>query len=304
MGPSIELVDASLVHFDRRIEHIRVVLHLLGKAADVRRERVPLVSWQPGLESLWLEVWSEAPNFLCSDRVGSFGRVKDLYELLSGHDLLIVGGEDHRTGQENDGETRFANLKRWTEERFPNAGGIKYEWSGQFLETHDGLAFLGRFSDSEPNVYLITGDSGMGMTHGTVGAMIASDQILGRENVWANVYDPSRLTTQSLKEAVPEIIDSTVPYTDWVTPGDISSEADLKKGEGAVMRDGVSRIAVYRDENGEVHRLNAKCTHLGCVVRFNSLEKTWDCPCHGSRFALDGNPINSPAITPLSKAEN
>ncbi|HJS50724.1 MAG TPA: FAD-dependent oxidoreductase [Pyrinomonadaceae bacterium] len=222
----------------------------------------------------------------------------------SGHDLLIVGGEDHRTGQENDGETRFANLKRWTEERFPNAGGIKYEWSGQFLETHDGLAFLGRFSDSEPNVYLITGDSGMGMTHGTVGAMIASDQILGRENVWANVYDPSRLTTQSLKEAVPEIIDSTVPYTDWVTPGDISSEADLKKGEGAVMRDGVSRIAVYRDENGEVHRLNAKCTHLGCVVRFNSLEKTWDCPCHGSRFALDGNPINSPAITPLSKAEN
>ena len=219
------------------------------------------------------------------------------------HDLLIVGGEDHRTGQENDGETRFANLKTWTDERFPDAGEIKFKWSGQFLETHDGLAFLGRFSDSEPNVYLITGDSGMGMTHGTIGAIIASDQILGRENPWAKIYNPSRLATQSVKQAVPEMIDSTVPYADWVTPGDISSEADLKKGEGAVMRDGMSRIAIYRDENGEIHRLNAKCTHMGCVVRFNSLEKTWDCPCHGSRFSHQGVPINSPAISPLSKLE-
>jgi glycine/D-amino acid oxidase-like deaminating enzyme/nitrite reductase/ring-hydroxylating ferredoxin subunit len=220
------------------------------------------------------------------------------------HDLLIVGGEDHRTGQEDDGQDRFANLKRWTEGRFRDAGAIKFQWSGQFLETHDGLGFLGRFSEDEPNVYLITGDSGMGMTHGTIGAMIVSDLILERENPWSKVYDPSRLATQSIKQAVPEIIDSTVPYADWITPGDISSEDDLKKGEGAVMRDGISRIAVYRDDDGEIHRLSAKCTHMGCVVRFNSLEKTWDCPCHGSRFSLDGDPINAPAISPLAEAED
>jgi glycine/D-amino acid oxidase-like deaminating enzyme/nitrite reductase/ring-hydroxylating ferredoxin subunit len=218
-------------------------------------------------------------------------------------DLLIVGGEDHRTGQENDGDERFAELNRWAEKRFPNSGAVKFQWSGQFLETHDGLGFLGRFSESEPNVYLITGDSGMGMTHGTIGAMIVADQILGRKNPWTEVYDPSRIATQSIKQAVPEIIDSTVPYADWIKPGDISSEADLKKGEGAVMRDGVSRIAVYRDEDGNLHRRSAKCTHLGCVVRFNSFEKTWDCPCHGSRFSINGDPINSPAITPLAGVE-
>jgi glycine/D-amino acid oxidase-like deaminating enzyme/nitrite reductase/ring-hydroxylating ferredoxin subunit len=217
-------------------------------------------------------------------------------------EILIVGGEDHRTGQADDGDARFSRLEAWARDRFAKAGKVRYRWSGQFMETHDGLAFLGRYSDDEPNVFLITGDSGMGMTHGTIGGMIVSDLILGRDNPWTGVYDPSRIATQSIKEAVPEIIASTVPYKDWVTPGDADSVREIKPGEGAILRDGASKIAVYRDEDGNLHKRSAVCTHLGCIVRFNSLEKTWDCPCHGSRFSVDGDPINTPAITPLGAA--
>lgn len=216
--------------------------------------------------------------------------------------ILIVGGEDHRTGQSSDHEKRFERLTQWTKTRFTQVRAPKYRWSGQCLETHDGLAFLGRYSESEPNVYLITGDSGMGMTHGTIGAMIVSDLISGRENAWTEVFDPTRLATQSLKEALPEVVNSTVPYVDWLKGGDIESEDELKNGEGGILGKGTSKLAVYRDENGKLHKRSAVCTHMGCIVRFNSLEKTWDCPCHGSRFSIDGDPINSPAMTPLEEA--
>lgn len=220
------------------------------------------------------------------------------------HDLLIVGGEDHRTGQAEDYDARFGRLWQWTQKRFSMADDVLYQWSGQFLETHDGLAFIGRYSDSEPNVYLITGDSGMGMTHGTIGGMLVSDLILGRENPWADVYDPSRLATQSIVEAVTENVRSAVPYVDWITGGDVSSVDEIKPGEGAIISHGTSKIAAYRDENGIVFKRSAVCTHMGCIVRFNSLEKTWDCPCHGSRYGTDGNPINTPAIVGLKELDD
>lgn len=217
------------------------------------------------------------------------------------HDVLIVGGEDHKTGHADDADARFGRLVQWTQKRFPAATEILYKWSGQYLETHDGLAFIGRYSSGEPNVYLITGDSGMGMTHGTIGGMLVSDLILGRENAWAEVYDPSRLATQSIVEAVPELISSTVPYVDWITGGDVSSTDEIKKGTGAIISHGTTKIAAYRDEDGKLFERSAVCTHLGCIVRFNSLEKTWDCPCHGSRFGTDGHVINAPAIAPLAE---
>lgn len=218
-----------------------------------------------------------------------------------GYDVLIVGGEDHRTGHEDDGDVRFERLWSWTLKHFPSAEKVMHQWSGQCFETHDGLAFIGRYSQSEPNVYLITGDSGMGMTHGTIGGMLVSDLILGRENSWAEVYEPTRLATQSIKEALPEIVSSTAPYVDWLTGGDVSSVDEIKNGEGAIIRDGLKKIAAYRDENGKVFKRSAICTHMGCIVRFNSAEKTWDCPCHGSRFATDGHAINTPAITGLEE---
>jgi len=218
-------------------------------------------------------------------------------------DVLIVGGEDHRVGQADDADARFGRLWQWTQKRFPMATEITYKWSGQFFETHDGLAFIGGYSSSEPNIFLITGDSGMGMTHGTIGGMLVSDLILGKENDWTEVYEPTRILTQSITEAVPEILSSTAPYVDWLKGGDVSSADEIKNGDGAIISHGTTKIAAYRDEDGNLHQRSAVCTHLGCIVRFNSLEKTWDCPCHGSRFGTDGNVINSPAIAPLGEIE-
>jgi Rieske Fe-S protein len=218
-------------------------------------------------------------------------------------DVLIVGGEDHRTGQEADGAVRFERLWHWTLRHFPIAEDVVDKWSGQVLETPDGLGFLGRFSDDEPNVYMITGDTGMGMTHCTIGGMLVSDQILGNSNPWVDVYDPSRISTFSIKEAVPEIVDSTAPYADWLTGGDVSSVDEVGSGQGVILRDGLSKIAVYRDEEGKLHKLSAVCKHLGCIVRFNPDEKTWDCPCHGSRYGIDGHVINGPANAPLDGSD-
>jgi glycine/D-amino acid oxidase-like deaminating enzyme/nitrite reductase/ring-hydroxylating ferredoxin subunit len=219
------------------------------------------------------------------------------------HDVLIVGGEDHKTGQENDGNERFARLEQWTRERFPQSLEVEYRWSGQVMEPIDGLAFIGRNPLDDDNVYIATGDSGQGMTHGTIAGMLLTDLIQGRKNKWEDLYSPSRLRLRSLPEYASENINVAGQYADYVTAGDIKSESELKPGEGAIMRDGVSKIAVHRDENGNVHKLSAVCPHLGCVVAWNSTEQTWDCPCHGSRFSAEGRVYQGPANTDLSGLE-
>ena len=219
------------------------------------------------------------------------------------YDVLIVGGEDHKTGQANDGNERFARLEQWTRERFPQSLEVEYRWSGQVMEPVDGLAFIGRNPLDEDNVYIATGDSGQGMTHGTIAGMLLSDLIQGRKNKWEDLYSPSRIRLKALPEYASENINVAGQYADYVTAGDIKSEDELKPGEGAIMRDGISKIAVRRDENGNVHKLSAVCPHLGCVVGWNSTEQTWDCPCHGSRFSAEGRVYQGPANSNLAADE-
>ena len=217
------------------------------------------------------------------------------------HDVLIVGGEDHKTGQANDGNERFARLEQWARERFPQMSEIEYRWSGQVMEPVDGLAFIGRNPGDADNVYIATGDSGQGMTHGTIAGMLLTDLIQGRDNKWERLYNPSRLRVKSLPEYASENINVAGQYADYVTPGDIKSESELKPGDGAIMRDGASKIAVYCDQAGSIHKRSAICPHLGCVVAWNSTEKTWDCPCHGSRFSANGQVYQGPANSDLSE---
>jgi glycine/D-amino acid oxidase-like deaminating enzyme/nitrite reductase/ring-hydroxylating ferredoxin subunit len=214
-------------------------------------------------------------------------------------DVLIVGGEDHKTGQANDAEERFRRLEGWTRERFPQAQAFEFRWSGQVMEPIDSLALIGRNPLDNDNVYIATGDSGNGMTHGTIAGVLITDLIVGRENPWARLYDPSRKTLGAIKEFAKENLNVAVQYADVVTPGEISDVSRIATGEGAILRRGAAKIAVYRDDNGELHERSAFCTHLGCVVRWNSIEKTWDCPCHGSRFQTDGHVVNGPAISGL-----
>ena len=219
------------------------------------------------------------------------------------HDVLIVGGEDHKTGQENDGNERFQRLEQWTRERFAEVGEVEFRWSGQVMEPVDGLAFIGRNPLDDDNVYIATGDSGQGMTHGTIAGLLLTDLIQDRKNAWEDVYSPSRIRLKSLPEYASENINVAGQYTDYVTAGDVKSESEIKPGEGAILREGVSKLAVYRDEAGAVHKLSAVCPHLGCLVAWNSTEKTWDCPCHGSRYSAAGKVYQGPANSDLSPAE-
>jgi glycine/D-amino acid oxidase-like deaminating enzyme/nitrite reductase/ring-hydroxylating ferredoxin subunit len=218
-------------------------------------------------------------------------------------DWLIVGGEDHKSGQADDMDARFARLEAWTRERFPQVDGVHHRWSGQVMEPIDYLGFIGRNPGDAGNVYIATGDSGMGITHGTIAGMVISDLILGRENEWAGLYDPARVSVKASGEFVSENLNVAAQLTEYVTGGDIASLRALKPGEGAVVRRGLRKLAVYRDPEGTLHERSAVCTHLGCIVAWNPLERCWDCPCHGSQFSPDGEPINGPAFKPLARVE-
>jgi glycine/D-amino acid oxidase-like deaminating enzyme/nitrite reductase/ring-hydroxylating ferredoxin subunit len=225
-----------------------------------------------------------------------------LQTIDGGRELLIVGGEDHRTGQKDDAHERYARLEAWTRERFPRAGAVAYRWSGQVMEPADSLAFIGRNPGDRSNVFVATGDSGNGMTHGTIAGILITDLIQGRENEWAELYDPGRKSLRALPDYVKENVVSTAGYATWAKGGDASSAEAIPPGEGAVLRHGLRKVAVYRDASGGLRELSAVCPHLGCIVEWNSGEKTWDCPCHGSRFAPDGHVINGPANAGLAPA--
>lgn len=222
-------------------------------------------------------------------------------------DLLIVGGEDHKTGQPDaEHPEPFAELERWTRHRFPAAGGgeVVFRWSGQVQEPEDGLAFIGEAPTKKPNVYVITGDSGMGLTHGTLGAILVNDLIHRRPNSWADLYRPTRKMTSAAGGFVKENLNVVAQYADYVTPGQVAAESEIAPGHGAVVRSGLKKMAVYRDEQGTLHRRSAVCTHLGCVVQWNAIERSWDCPCHGSRFDSQGNPVMGPAVKPLKALDD
>jgi glycine/D-amino acid oxidase-like deaminating enzyme/nitrite reductase/ring-hydroxylating ferredoxin subunit len=222
--------------------------------------------------------------------------------LPASHDLLIVGGEDHKSGQADDPDERHERLESWARERFP-IEEVEFTWGGQCMETMDGLAFIGRNPMDAENVFIATGDSGMGITHGSIAGMLLTDLILGKENPWAKLYDPSRKNVRAAATFTTENLNVAAQYTDWLTPGEVSSVEEIELGCGAIIRRGMTKIAASRDENGKITELSAVCPHLQCIVQWNNAEKTWDCPCHGSRFHADGQVVNGPANVNLAPAE-
>ncbi len=221
------------------------------------------------------------------------------------YDVLIIGGEDHKTGQADDADVRYARLEAWGRERFPMMEQIDFRWSGQVQEPADGLALIGPNPGDAPYIYIATGDSGMGMTHGTIAGLLITDLILGRPNQWSTLYNPARRMSSfsAAREIAAENLNTAVQYKDLVTGGDVASVEQIQLGDGAIVRRGLSKVAIYRDEKGALHEHSALCTHLGCVVAWNSAEKSWDCPCHGSRFDAYGRVIDGPASIDLASVE-
>jgi Rieske Fe-S protein len=213
---------------------------------------------------------------------------------------LIVGGEDHKTGQESDTEARFRRLSVYSEQFGLTA--VQNRWSGQIIEPVDGLPFIGLNAASR-RTYVATGYSGNGMTFGTLAGMILCDACLDRQNPFAELYDATRFKPlASATSYISENIDFPMHLIgDALRPPDVQSLDEIRRGEGAIARVRGQRLAVFRDDNGDLHAVSPICTHLGCHVSFNKAERTWDCPCHGSRFATDGAVINGPAVKALRR---
>jgi glycine/D-amino acid oxidase-like deaminating enzyme/nitrite reductase/ring-hydroxylating ferredoxin subunit len=218
-------------------------------------------------------------------------------------DFLIVGGEDHKTGQQEDTRGCFARLEAYTRQLLPDAE-IVHRWSGQVVEPTDGLPYIGD-NPGDKHVHVATGFSGNGMTFGTLSAMIMSDAVLGRENPWAHLYRANRIKPLAqAREYITENVDFPAYLArDRLGRGQVASASEIPRSEGRLLRADGKMLAVYRDEADGLHVRSAVCTHLGCNVRWNNAEHTWDCPCHGSRFDVEGCVVNGPATSDLAAAE-
>ncbi|PVI00874.1 FAD dependent oxidoreductase [Periconia macrospinosa] len=227
-----------------------------------------------------------------------------LTECDSQDDYMVVGGGDHKVGQ-GDTLAPFLELEKWTRERFPQATTIDYKWSGQVFEPVDFMAFIGK-NQGKKHTYVITGDSGNGLTHGVLAGKLIADEITEQPNSWAKLYSPSRLSSiaKSLPTMLSHDVQINTQYKRYVQ-SDITDIEDLVPGDGGVLNPtGKGPIACYKDENGKVHRFSAICPHLHGVVCWNSAEKSWDCPVHGSRFSKDGVAIMGPTKTGLQPEDD
>lgn len=221
------------------------------------------------------------------------------------HELLIVGGEDHPTGLADSEhipeEERYRLLEQWGREYFPHMEELVYTWSGQVLEPMDSLAYIGRNPLDKHNVYIVTGDSGNGMTHGTIAGLLITDLINEKENPWEKIYSPSRFKLfKAGKTFFKEFVGGFVSYLK-TKPKHLDSTGlkDIKRHEGKIIEFDGEKLGAYRDEQDELHFVEAECTHMGCMIKWNNDEKSWDCPCHGSRFNTKGEVLNGPANEPL-----
>eukprot|EP01111_Echinosteliopsis_oligospora_P006181 TRINITY_DN20229_c0_g2_i1.p1 TRINITY_DN20229_c0_g2~~TRINITY_DN20229_c0_g2_i1.p1 ORF type:complete len:269 (+),score=43.87 TRINITY_DN20229_c0_g2_i1:184-990(+) len=223
------------------------------------------------------------------------------------YDFLIVGGEDHAVGHftdKHDQEKPFRELEAWTRVRFPMLGAVEYKWSGEVWEPHDLVGIMGRDPVAE-HMYIITGDSGTGMTHTTIGARLVADLIQGRPNIYEGVYNPKRgpslrSFTSFMRYGLHSVqgLAGRVPYLS----GDLKDIEDIGLGCGAVITKHGKKLAVYRAEDGTLSVCSAACPHLGGIVKWNDVEKSFDCQIHGSRFSKTGVLLNGPAVQNLSKA--
>lgn len=225
-----------------------------------------------------------------------------LQPLSADEDIVIIGGEDHKSGEADDGVQRFAALERWARDRLPNLGEVTHRWSGQVLEPVDFIGFIGRSPD-EDHVFVVSGDSGQGITNGLVAGILIADLVTTGASSWEQVYSPSRKIQKNIGGFISENITPLKNFAEYLAASEIASVERLRPGEGRLVRSGLKKIAACRDQNGKLHLHSASCTHLGCVVHWNSLEQCWDCPCHGSQFAPDGTALNGPAVSPLGGVE-
>ncbi|MGB3438305.1 MAG: FAD-dependent oxidoreductase [Actinophytocola sp.] len=212
---------------------------------------------------------------------------------------VIVGGEHYRVGDHVDVTARFARLEAWAREHV-GMTEVRYRWSAHDLSTVDSVPYVGRYHPRARHLWVATGFGQWGMTGGTAAGLLLRDLVVGNDNEYQDLYDPNRFSLRAAAGLV--TANATVAKFlagDHLRALNAAGLGDLPPGEATVTRQGTSMVAAYRDESGALHAVRAHCTHLGCLVAFNNAERTWDCPCHGSRFDVDGQVIQGPAVHPL-----
>jgi len=215
---------------------------------------------------------------------------------VAGEELLLVGGEGHKTGQGGDTEERYRALERYAREHW-DVESVEYRWSAQDGTTIDGVPYIGPLMPRQDDVLMATGFAKWGMTGGTAAAMILSDRVLGRENPWAELFNPNRLTARGAVKAVEENAQVGLRFVgDRLTKRGSRPLEDLAPGEGDIVSHDGEKVAGHRRDDGTLVAVSARCTHLGCQVNWNTAERSWDCPCHGSRFSPDGEVLEGPAV--------
>lgn len=245
--------------------------------------------------------WDTLPDALYWDMAEPYHYVR-LHSGSGAGDYLIAGGEDHKSGEADDGTERFGKLEAWIRKLVPELGKVAHRWSGQVMMTLDHCGYIGRDPDDE-RVFVATGDSGQGITHGVLAGLLIKDLIVSGSSPWERVYDPSRKTAKAIGTYLNENVTAVKNFAEYLLPGELESVDALQPGEGGILRDGLKRLAACRDRDGMLHVRSGVCTHLGCHVNWNSTEQCWDCPCHGSQFAPDGAVLNGPALLPLEEGE-
>jgi glycine/D-amino acid oxidase-like deaminating enzyme/nitrite reductase/ring-hydroxylating ferredoxin subunit len=221
-----------------------------------------------------------------------------------GGTIWMVGGEKHKTGQGGDTEERYRRLEQYARGRF-DIQSIEYRWSTQDNNTVDRVPYIGKLSSGSKNLYVATGFGGWGMTNSHVAAMLITGMILGRETPWAEVFDPSRFKpVTSARDFISENMNVAKEFmADRIGTPELDDIGKLPAGRGEVLEWKGERVAVYKDDAGRVFSCSPVCTHMGCIVHWNGAEKSWDCPCHGSRFNYDGKVIQGPANKDLETKE-
>ncbi|MDQ3051916.1 MAG: FAD-dependent oxidoreductase [Bacteroidota bacterium] len=239
------------------------------------------------------------------------GNVQQAYHYLrtqpynENFDLLICGGEDHATGlAEADNQPaeqdRYRKLEKWVRERF-DIEQVMYEWSGQILYAFDALGYIGRNPMDRDNIYIVTGDNGNGLTYGTIAGLLITDLISGTENEFEEIYKPARFKfLQAGNVFIEELVTGLAAYFKSKPRETSESIQSIKAGEGKIIEIEGKKYGAFRSFDEYVHIVASECTHLGCSVKWNGDEKSWDCPCHGSRFTTTGTVVNGPANTNLN----
>lgn len=287
----VELTDGRTI----KANHVVVATNSpFNDRYQIHTKQFPYLSYVIGIEVLPYSV----PDILYWDTLDPYHYVR-----LVRPDLAIIGGEDHKTGQASNHEERFSRLEQWARDHIPNAGAVTHRWSGEVLETIDGLGHIGR-NPGDKNVYIVTGDSGMGMTHGTIASHLIPALIETGSHPWADAFDPGRMPPlKGLGEYISENANVARQYLDWIDSGAVKSTEEIEPGHGAIVRDGLIPRAVYRKPTGDLVVCSAVCPHLKAIVSWNDHEKTWDCPAHGSRFQCTGELLQGPANGGLEQIE-